>query len=268
VLAFATAGMHDLLGLLLTVTLSVGSAVVFRLEHQARYAWLVAAAGAAIGFAVVYYALGNEVRITAVEHYGEPLRAVRIAAVQALQSFPDWVFDSRLLLATLLVLTHPTFYAIDVDWLRNDRVPWRLVVPGLWLVLMTGLLLGPAWGTGKWVASRVLAPLYMVFLLGWFATLLVLVRQHFGTTRPRLPDPRLWFALLLVFSMSLIVTGNSRRVINDLLDPLPKWQASLEQRAEQISTVAGQAIDVRIARTVELPYIIGFGELTDTPTTG
>jgi hypothetical protein len=111
----------------------------------------------------------------------------------------------------------------------------------------------------------VLAPLYMVFLLGWFATLLVLVRQGLGTTRPNLPDSRLWFALLLIFSASLIFTGNSRRVINDLLGPLPKWQAAREQRAEQISAAAGQAIDVRIDRAAKFPYSVGYFELTDDP---
>jgi hypothetical protein len=194
-----------------------------------------------------------------------PMVTLQIALQTALQVFPDWVFDARLLLATFLVLAHPVFYRFTPAWLRDSRVKWHWIVPGVWVVIMTAMLMGPAWGTGRWVAPRVLGTLYMVFLLGWFTTLFVVIRHVVGGERPSLPDGRVWTAVLILFAGSLIVTGNTRRTINDLRGPLQNWEAARERRAALIADARQAARDLVIRSNVPLPSSVGFLELTEQP---
>ena len=184
---------------------------------------------------------------------------------------PDWVFDARLLLATLLVLSYPRRASLVANCLPQCYAPWHLVVPGVWVILLGGMFFGPTWAVG-FVPDRVLAAAYMLFLLGWFATWLLLLERL--SQRPEAGvhvSPAVRQMLLILFALSLLVTGNTRLALKDLRDLLLPYQQLMYHREEILRNAAALNPDapILVPAVQNPPAMVGpnkFVDLTDDPT--
>jgi hypothetical protein len=128
-----------------------------------------------------------------------------------------WLIDAKLLGATVLFATARSIRSLDPAWLRRDPRLWRLIVPGLWLAILTGSFLAGGWALGRTLPLRAFNGLYLVYLLGWFLTVFVYTREA-G------PDERgpvmalLRGASTLVLSLGLLASTNTKLGLRDLVD--------------------------------------------------
>jgi hypothetical protein len=148
-----------------------------------------------------------------------------------------------------LFVLHPRIRAWQPAWMFESPEFWKRLTLWGWLALLAIGFAVPTWVTGQELANRVLGSVYLVFLLGWFVVLFVFTRRaDTAVAPPTSPRPVLSLAMLL-FSLSVAATGNTRTALYDLVHRAPPWRHSLEQRYRLIrSAVAQGSSDVVVPR--------------------
>ena len=112
--------------------------------------------------------------------------------------------------------------------------------------------------------GRALNAIYMVFLFGWFATILVY---------PRWPSDVAWLtpqplraiasSMLIVFALSMVVTGNTGRGIRDLrYGNVVAWYQALNQRYDLIRDGVHSGQEHLRVRTMLPPPEMFSGEMS------
>jgi hypothetical protein len=233
-LAFLITGMHELFATMLCIVLAGGAAVAFRLRHRNRWLWAFVLAAGVAGFCFAAAAPGNLVRTASFAADRDWLLALWLAPWQAIKAGTNWVCDLKLIAATVVFLIHPRIRTACPDWLNLD-VPWKRIVPLTWLALLTAGFALPTFAMGQEMPGRALGGIFLVFLLGWFLSVFLWtrdVRVPAGLEERDLR--RVGSALLLLFSLSVLTTGNARHAIHDLTHTAPAWNRALQERYELI----------------------------------
>ena len=263
--ALVTAAFHELFALVLIGVLVVGTALGFRFRDPRRHAWGVAACGALVGIVSIAVAPGNESRQGFYPEGRNVFRAVA-AALQMWFRVLDapvgrgdpvgsasalgWVVDGKLLAATFLFATSPRLRSLTPHWLEREPRVWKVIVPAAWLGLLTGSFLAAGWVLGRTLPLRALNGLYLVFLLGWFLTVLVYARGETSPS-PDHTDPRialLRVASALVLALGLLVSTNVKQGLRDLgRGWAPAFHREMEHRSEaarEVRARGGVALEV------------------------
>jgi hypothetical protein len=232
VLAFWTAAFNELVTLAFLGVVGTGMLLAGLTRDPRWRAWLAIALAAGVGFASVVLAPGNQEREAVVLSGERSLAGAAALTVQMWLSVFDvpvirgaamgrlsplgWVLDARLLAATVL------FVGSDVPvrataWFRRHGRVLGVVAPALVVVILTGGFVAGAWAASRPLPMRALNALYLVFLLGWFVTILALSGQlrWGGLPSPALRTLHATSALLLV--LGLVLSTPFKHGIHDLV---------------------------------------------------
>ncbi len=178
---------------------------------------------------------------------------------QAVKAGTRWVCDVKLLAATMLFVMHPAVRAPQPAWFDRDKAVWRWAVPGVWgLLLLIGFGM-PSWITGGEMAGRTLSAVFWVFLVGCFANVFVFTRGlDIESVLSKAPMPTIQASVLLLYSLSIVATGNSRVAIHDLVHRAAPWREAMEERYSLIRETRGrEETTLNLARLPDRPRIFG-----------
>lgn len=266
--AIVCPGLHELFGLMLCIILVAGTFMAWKWRIAGKYIWLGVTCCAMGGFLFAFLAPGNAMRSENLEHSRDLFAAAKVAISTILQSLPDWIFNFRLIVTTVLLIACVPKLLETNSWLTDERKKLlRWAIPVVWIVLLAGSFFGPAWGTGQVIASRTLAATYMIFLLGWFLTWLMIVAWlqtksiHIISLHPGART-----AVIVVLAVSLVLTGNTRRVVRELAGPIPNYaQAKAEWNEILRKAATDKRLEVVLPRIANPPDTIGFSDITTNP---
>lgn len=265
-LALVITGLHEVFGGITLMATAVGAAGAWREGRPTRRLWLATCGILALGLAVTVAAPGNAVRADL--HFadaGDLERTLEFTIATGLDWLPRWLLDPKLLGLTI-ALVFQRRWRIDAS---DARFPWLLALPAVTAVAIVGCFAGPVYATNHPAQMRTLDGAYFVFLVGWFATVLV-ARERLG---PSSVGPRLGAVLgstgLIVFAIGVLASRNVRAASWDLRDRLAPWSA-----AQAEYHALGRAAEEAGERLLELPpcpptpRIFPMGELSTDPEFG
>ena len=260
VLGFLIPGLHELSGCILATALVAGAVFTWKTGRDGWRLWSLAAGFSIVGLLVTGLAPGNQLRQAAgFADSHDILLTLWLTFWQALKAGTRWVCDVKLLAATLLFVMHPAVRATRPAWLDRDRAKWRWVVPGVWVLLLLIGFGAPSWIMGREMAGRTLSTVFWVFLVGWFANVFVFTRElDMEAMLPKAPMPMIRASLLLLYSLSIVATGNSRVAIHDLVHRAAPWREAMEERYRLIRETRGRGeTTLNLARLPDRPRIFG-----------
>lgn len=248
--AATTVGFHELYGLMLLVTLSIGTVLAFATRHASRWVWAAVTVAAAAGLAVVVAAPGNAARMATMPPGARTMEQLAATARFWTGFYATWLFDPKLLAATALLLTLPPFHAAAPDWLVARRVLWAVTVPTTTLILLA-IPIVVMWRltAGLGAPGRTQSAVYLVFLFGWFGSLFVLLMGR----RPAGLPGSARLVLSAYLTAAVLCTGNFPTALADLNGPAQVYRWSVGHRHAQVRAAA--ALGVRDVRVPPLPVI-------------
>jgi hypothetical protein len=243
-LAFLITGMHELFAAMLCVVLAVGVVVAYRVRHRNRALWVFALAASVVGLGVSVGAAGNLVRTASFAADRDWLLAFWLTPWQAVKAGTRWIFDLKLMAATVLFLMHPRIRAARPSWLASGA-SWKKIIPLTWVALLAVGFAMPTFAMSQEMPGRALGGIFLVFLLGWFLTVFVWTRDlQVLDALPPGTARNVGSVLLLVFALSLLTTGNTRDGIHDLIHTAPAWQRAVRERYQLIRQAASEGRSV------------------------
>jgi hypothetical protein len=168
----------------------------------------------------------------------------------------QWTFDVRLLSATLLFIITPQFRAIrPASFFRHDT-NLRLIVPITWLTVLTSAFFGPGWAMGGPPPARTISAIYMLFLIGWFATVLVFTRWPLGEhSNGEVIIKSLRTFAIIILATSLLATGNTPSMVRDLFrGHAARYNHNMNYRYDKIySEIKEGKLEVRVPLLTDRP---------------
>jgi hypothetical protein len=266
--AVVICGFHELYGAMLCLALATGTVWAFYTPSMNRFVWVMVTLSAVVGLAIVVMAPGNSHRL-AVDggshgrHFGYDLR---IAAVQVVSFIPRWLFNPRLLAASIWVALSPTLAGQH----RNNSesaaaFPWRWVLFIVWLIMLAIGFFAPSWAFGTRMPPRTLSGVYIVFVVGW------LVNVYVWSASGWMKQLRLgnWSLAIrrtacAVLAITLLAIGNVPAAIHDFHDRVPAWHVAVERRFALLRNQAGEDAVVPELPT-RSPTLLLSGEVSSDP---
>lgn len=231
-LAFVTPGLHELHSVGLVGVLALGYYFSRNRGRWASFPWLLSLLFAGGGLALVILASGNARRA---EFWPTPdlMIAARLTAIKIWQLVPEWVLSVPLLSATAWVATTSDLGVLRLRWAREHLTGRRIyIVPALTIAVVVTGFLGPSYAMSAPAPGRTLSGVYLVFLLGWFTTVL-LIRQRFDSppNGPAGASP-LHSLSAIALGLSLAFLGHVPTATWELRTSMPRWHDSLQARYE------------------------------------
>jgi hypothetical protein len=234
-------GLHEMFAFTLCVTLGIGMLVTVSTHHPHRYFWIVAFVSAVIGTAVVVVAPGNYVRAADVTTGLPPASWLKITSYGSklllTEVLGHWLLDLKLMATTLIFVLHPTIRRLRPDWLSSLGTRGKLAVLAVWLITTTvPLVLTQVVVRSLFVLpGRTLDGLYLVFLLGWYATVFVFTRPADAGLPEKLPfGTGIYLFASVILALSLVAAPNSMLMYHDLRSKVWPWKAALSMRMQAI----------------------------------
>lgn len=240
-------GMHELHGLSLLSVLLVVGLVSLHSDRRQRTPWLLAAALTFLSMLVVIAAPGNRIRAG---YFPTPdvLKAILIAGWQAFHYLPDWIVSVPLLSASIIFVTHPEIAQLRPVWIdRSLAGRRRWLAPAVTLLLVGFNFAGPAYAMSHGAPTRTLTGAYLIFLIGWFLTLLIFFRRPVHQPDEGSHSNVLLTGAILALAASLTLQGNTRTALVDLATRASPWQESRRDRYRVLRAAS------RTGGTVVLP---------------
>jgi hypothetical protein len=229
-LAFAAPGMHELVGLILVLVLTLSTAVIFIRKRPDRLTWLAICLIACLGFAIVVVAPGNAIRALYQYSLYDPqkgnIRVVGSFLKVSLEYLLPWLLDLKLWMLCAIVVFDPAFQSF------RQGIPSinRKVAVGLQACILFLVVAGPIWTLKSPPPARTLDLISGVFLIGSLAVAVVVSKALPEVSIPRLRAP---FLSLIVFLIAVLIAAspNNAMVAMDLISGRTQgWNAQLTQR--------------------------------------
>lgn len=241
-----TVALHELYGLILTGVLAVAAVLAFALRHPGRWAWLAVTAAAVGGLAVVALAPGNALRLAS-EPKNPHDYSFLICCTNIWTGFYlTWLFDPKLPAATALFVVIARSQATVPQWLAERPVLWSIVVPAVSIVALAMPIAVLSCVNPVVAPGRTQSAIYLIFLVGWFASAFVLFAAR--------PDPAMKsaglarLALTAFLAATIHYTGNLPAARIDLRGSAQWYNYQVRRRHESIrSAAANGERDIRVA---------------------
>jgi hypothetical protein len=244
-LGFVTPAFHELAGGVLVFTVSAITARAFLAKNSDRRMWLTVWAASAIGFLVVFVALGNFVRMDVTNPHRSYSILIRGLLHTIHYHILPWYLDFKHWLLAIVLWFDPGVASVRA---RFSGMSSFRSISGFVLVWISSVML--AVGTAIWPQSKIeidgrtLDFIYGVFLMGWVTVAFLLIRPH-----PRFsvhPAHRITTLSSALFLLSVIVatSDNTIKSITDIISGRARsWSAELNMRFAILKT-AGPSADV------------------------
>ena len=238
IVAIVTTGFHEMYGAMLCICLATGTVAAYVTRSKNRLAWAIVLIAGAIGLAIVVAAPGNAQRMHKdnLHHQRHLVGVLGLSAKQLWTQGRQWLFDPKLVAASLFVAFSPKLEASRPVWVTIRNVPWRLLIPLTWLAMLCVGFFMPSWAFVDLMPQRTLSGNYLVFALGWLVIVFIWTRRLDlrDTASMHLVGPRSAGATsiaLLLLSASLVLGGNTFEGIHDLASrKVFRWRDSAKQR--------------------------------------
>lgn len=250
--AATTVAMHELYGLIFAGILAVATMLAFVIRHAGRWAWAAVMLAAVGGLAVVVLAPGNAFRLAS-EPKNPHDYSFLICAFNVWRSFYlQWLFDPKLLAATALFVVIVRGRTTVPAWLTERPLLWAITIPGLTIVTLIVPIAILAIVNPVIAPGRTQSAIYLIFLVGWFASVFVLVAVRPDPSRAFAGPVRL--ALTAYLALAFLYTGNLPAGIVDLRGPAQWYNYQVRQRHESIRCAAANGErDIRVAPLEVVP---------------
>jgi hypothetical protein len=266
--AVLATGFHEVFGLLLCLALAAGAIQMWLAGNANRWTWTFCLVAALAGFLVVYAAPGNEVRRADFPLAADLGVTVRLTAEQIMSNVTRWILDVRLLAGTLSLLILMPQALIGPDPVSRPAARDIAIAALTWAAAVVGAFAAVSWAIGMVMAPRTLNGIYLIFLTGWFWTLVMLIRR-FSERALSLMDVRAWIrgGAVAVFCASMLLTGNTRRGMIELAGAAPVYSAAMDERWRTLEAKAAAGdLDVVVEPLPARPRLyIKYFELTEDP---
>jgi hypothetical protein len=215
----------------------------------------------AIAAAVAVLAPGNAVRASTIAYKPHLLFSGYHSLLSVLQFVPRWILSPALLASTVIVAAcyYPHRDAFRKVFAQPGQ--WLWLVPILWLGILATAFFPSFFAQGLLPPQRAMDSIYVLFLIGWFPSFLVIVEGLGGSRILELANrySRSALALALIL-VCFAVTKNFRRAITDLAGPAPMYAMQLDRRVEAMKSLQGAPVVVQSLR--DLPLSIVFSDVT------
>ena len=272
-LALAITGLHELCALSLCVALAAGTLLAWR-NRVARMAWLGVLITALVGMLIAVVAPGNFERARFVAAT-QPLtsfdstflRRLGSASVRMIRVVtmvgPKWLLDPKLLAIAALFCCNPYLATLYPGWLRGREHWWKWLTLGGWVLLLVGWFALPSWV--GYFAERTLGGAYFIFLIGWIATVFIWTRRPDACARCGRLDRGTSVGRLITFAASLVLTGNVRLALADLMHQRPQaYRMAIRERESLIQrAIAAGERDVLVPPITSKPDLLYFVDITE-----
>jgi hypothetical protein len=234
-LAIIATGMQEILSAILCFVLCVGTVFAFLIGSYRRAVWLIVTMAAIGGFLILVLAPGNATRSTEFPLRGEIEHTFLLAEREVAEHLAQWFSDPKLLAATLFLTMNERFLRLRPSWVLWPGIPWKWLVPVLWIAFTLCWFILLPWLTGYRLPVRVVAAAHITFLTGWVVTLFIWTRG-IGAQTPTANDAaRLVESLaLVVLGCAMLCSGNTPKAMHDLLYRAPAWHRAWFARYEQL----------------------------------
>jgi hypothetical protein len=260
-LALALPGLHELYGSILLLALAAGALIAASRRDARRAEWAVGALACAFGLAIVVLAPGNGVRLTDDPASRSTEVVARLLPHQALPLWGHWLLAPTLLAATLAFALHPVVRRLRPSWAVTQGSSWKWFIPSATLAVEVYVVLVCYWLRGRPVAPRTLSAMYMILLLGWFATVFIWTRSV-EKEPPEIAGP----VALAVFAAALLLSPNTRDAWQDLRWRAPAYDRALRQRDAFIeAAVARGDLFVSVPPSPTEPVLFMHADLGNNP---
>lgn len=256
-LIVAVTGLHEVTGIQLAIVLGVATGISFHTGSPKRFLWLLLLTVCLLGVAAAVLAPGNAARATAyaASNSRSVIRTLGLTAKFLARDVLAWMVDPRLICASLCLILSPRFTRLRIAWMEQAAIRWNYLVPALTLALIALGAAAVAFGTGQSPPERTENLLHMVFLLGWFCTLLLWSRCPEYTLAHRSPLERfLPVSSLALLAVGLLASGNANIALRDLDKRILPWHAAMLERDELMKCVP-QGTDLVLPQTPPMPAI-------------
>jgi hypothetical protein len=91
------------------------------------------------------------------------------------------------------------------------------------------------------MAPRTLDGIYFIFVTGWFWVVVMLVRHFSERDEPLLvAAPLLRRIAVAIFAVAMLLTGNTRKALEDLRGAAPAYSAAMDARYQSLAVAAAK----------------------------
>ncbi len=240
-LAVLATGFHEVFGLVLCIVLAGGTLRAWLARDPRLWLWAICLAAALIGFLIVYIAPGNNVRRAEFPLAANLGVTLQLTVKQSISNAIIWVLDIRLLTATILLLILiPRSFIVHQN---SRRVTSRdvVVVVLTWIISILAAFAAVGWAIGLKMAPRTLDGIYFIFVTGWFWVVVMLVRHFSERDEPLLvAAPLLRRIAVAIFAVAMLLTGNTRKALEDLRGAAPAYSAAMDARYQSLAVAAAK----------------------------
>jgi hypothetical protein len=221
-LAVLLTGQHELAGVAVCVVLVGGCALAYRGRSPDLWIWVALLVLAVAGLLFEIGAPGNYTRAARRGATWNVPRALAVTAVNLTAWLPRWILDAPLLLSALLVLTEPRLRLPD-EWKRAEV---RACVLLVWIVVLSSGFLVPGLAVNGLLPGRVLNWLYLLFVAGLFANLLLWKAHWPQLTLPQRARRPVCSAILAAAFAAMFFAGNPWIGAADLVLRIRPWHTA------------------------------------------
>ncbi len=211
------AGFNELLDIIFGTTLALIGMIAYTRKNPRYLVWLSLSAGILIGFAILYFAPGNKVRIAMFPDHGNLKATILYGIREVSRSLIYWILDRDLILASLVFLTGMGTVALP-DWLSRVGMWEKILPPFLTIFALFVIYCGPFWAMGMPAPARTVNLAYLAFLIGWFFTLALLNGNTGSILETHHPTGRLIAVGSMLLFGATLLTGNTRMVAGEIFN--------------------------------------------------
>jgi hypothetical protein len=267
-LAFATGALHELVALILfgiLLVLAVLAANLRRWAHAIPY--FVALLGALAGMVSNLTAPGWITR-RAVDMGGGGnfIYALRLTFLDPDNSPSRWLFDTRLIALTLVLLTSAWFASVAPRWVSaapfGVREPAKkaAAIAAITIAAIFLATLATTYSQGYRAPGRVQDMIYAVFFAGWLLTLVALAPLA-------KPMPSLNALAMALLALSLLTAPNTLQGAFDLKRTISESRPAQRERDRNVrAAVAAGSADIVVPYMADASRLYFWDPLSPDPT--
>jgi|GEM_PF-2493917 len=231
-LVIPATGTNEVLMMLMVIGTAPFVLLHFVTKNSKRYYLLAIFVVILIGAALVIFTPGNAVRTKNFYGHHRLLFSLSSSFSYAFLFFKYWVTDAVVLTSTLLLLTFIPQISRHVVIPPERKKLWMLF-PLYWLILFVIAFFPTYWAMGLNPPMRTINLIHLLFLMGWYGSVIVITLLLPPKDEPMTIVPRpLRMAANIIFVFALLVFPNFSTALTDLLFKAYPYHQEVIQRVE------------------------------------
>ncbi len=273
-LIFASIGSTELYIPFMTILVTVRTAYVVLTRSDRADVWIFLLVVTLVSAVLLGVAPGNEARgqhFVARHQFWFSLAA---SAYHAVMWFLQWIWEPLLWLTTLLYSLWLPTVSQKSHFLQRIRIVHLAMVLPCWLLILLACFFAGFWAMGDTLPDRALNVVYLIFLIGWFALITVLISNicnsrviSSSTPRTRTISWLLGIVATIAMTIGMLNTHSFRTAYADLFERAPRFNNILQARYLVISQARAKDKDliVRVPQinAADRPSTIFFMDIRD-----